>query len=162
MRHCKIPNVLFEAFPLKPWRDLLIRRHMERCPVCRARLAGRDEARRVLSKAEDFRGRMDLWPGIRDRMAASARTGRQTIPPRFGLARFAAAAALLVMAAGLSLLFFRGFTIAPQAPPRAAEERFEVNHIRIAGQPADSYLFQFRDLRMTLIWAEKKSKGGLS
>jgi len=162
MGHCKIHNILFEAIPLKPWRDLLIRRHMERCPVCRAGLAGREETRQVLARAEDFQGRMDLWPGVSDRMSVAAQTVHPTVPPRFGLARLAAAATVLVMAAGLSVLILRGFKVVPPTPPRPLDGKFEVNHIRIGGQPADSYLFQSRDLRMTLIWAEKKSKGGLT
>lgn len=162
MRHCKIHNVLFEAVPWKAWRDLLIRRHMERCPACRARLAGREETRRVLSRAEDFQGRMDLWPGIRDRMAASAPAAPPASPPRLGLARLAAAAGLLIVAAGLSVFILRSFTVAPPAELRAAEERFEAGPVRIAGEPADTYIFQSRELGMTLIWAEKKPKGGVS
>lgn len=162
MRHCKIHSLLFGAIPLQAWRDLLIRRHMERCPACRAKLAGREETRRVLARAEDFQGRMDLWPGLRDRMAPLAPKEHPGMPSRFGWARFAAAAALLVMAAGLSLLILRGFRVAPSATPCAAEEKFEIESIRIAGQPANSFVFQTRDPRMTLIWAEKKPKGGLS
>jgi hypothetical protein len=162
MRHCKILNFLFEALPLKPWQDFLIQRHMERCPACRARLAGREEARRVLSRAEDFREKMDFWLRVKAMMADPVLTLHPAKWPRTGLAKAAAAAALLVLAAVFSVWFFRGFKVERPAAALPAEAKFEINYIRIGGQPADAYLFQSRDLRMTLIWAEKKAKGGLS
>jgi len=161
MRHCKILEVLIEAIPVRAWQDLLLRRHVERCPFCRARLAGRDEARRVLAGEQDFSVGLNLWPTIKARLTGPAEEPRVPPRPRLGLARFAATAAALVAAAVLSVWFMRGFrVVTPSAAVPAAEDRFEMGYVRIAGQPAESYIFQPPDSGMTLVWAEKKSKGG--
>jgi len=69
---------------------------------------------------------------------------------------------LTLAAAVLSVWFFGGFRVdTPPAAVPPAEDRFEMNYVRIAGQPADSYIFQPSDSGMTLIWAEKKGKRGL-
>jgi len=162
MRHCKILNFLFEAVPVKPWQDFLLRRHMERCPVCGAHLAGREEARRVLAREEDFRGAANLWPGIKSGLADPAAAPRSAGRPRMVLVTSAAAASALLLAAVLSVWLFRGFRAERPMPTPPAEDRFEMNYVRIGGQPADSYIYQPRDSGMTLIWAEKKIKGGLS
>jgi len=160
MRHCKILEILIEAIPVKAWQDLLLRRHVERCPFCRARLAGRDEARRVLAGEQDFSVGLNLWPGIKARLAGSAWEPRVPVRPRFGPVRYAATAAALLAAAVVSVWLFRA---SPGARPEAAppvEERFEMGYVRVGGRPADSYIFQPQGWGMTLIWAEKKTKGG--
>jgi len=161
MRLCKILEVLFKVVPLRPWQGFLIRRHMERCPVCRARLAGREEARRVLFSEDDMRGLGSFWPSIRTRLSRPV----SPAPPSWVRAqrmRLAAAAATLVLAVVLGVLFFRGFTVEKAAPSRPAEEKFEVEYVKVGGEPADSYIVKSREPRMTLVWAGKRAKGGLS
>ena len=164
MRHCSILEFLYQAIPVRPWQAFLLRVHMDRCPACQARLAGRDEARRALHRAEDFDGRADLWPTIRTRLKDL--TAPVPVRPRFSayVLRAAASAGLLLTAAGLSVLFWRGFRVEQAAPPMSppTEGRFAMDYVRIGGRPAESYVFQSRDPKMTLIWAQKKPKGGLS
>ena len=72
----------------------------------------------------------------------------------------AATAAALLATAVVSVWLFRA---SPGARPEAAppaEERFEMGYVRVGGRPADSYIFQPQGWGMTLIWAEKKTKGG--
>jgi hypothetical protein len=162
MRHCSILKLLYEALPVRPWQAFLLRVHMDRCPACQAKLARRDEARRVLQRAEDFEGRVDLWPAIRGRLERAA--APSPAAPRFGTfpLRAAAGAALLLAAAGLSVLFWRGFKVEQAGPMPAADEgRFAIDYVRIAGRPADSFVFQAKEAKMTLIWASKKAEGGL-
>jgi hypothetical protein len=160
MRLCKILEVLFKVVPLRPWQGFLIRRHMEHCPLCRARLAGREEARRVLFSEDDIQGLGSFWPSVRTRLSRPV-----SAPRAWGRAlrmRLAAAAATTVLAVALGVLFFRGFTVQRAAPPLPAEEKFEVDYVKVGGEPADSYIVKSREPRMTLVWAGKKSKGGLS
>ncbi len=163
MRHCSILDFLYKAVPVRPWQAFLLRVHMDRCPDCQAKLARRDEARQALHRAEDFEGQADLWPSLRRRLAAlpapaAARPGVGT----YAL-RAAASAGLLLAAAGLSVLFWRGFKVEQAVPATAPDAgQFAVEYVRIAGRPADSYVFQAREAKMTLIWASKKAKGGVS
>ncbi len=163
MRHCRILELLYEAFPVRPWQGFLLRVHMDRCPACQAKLARRDEARLALHRAEDFAGGADLWPALRRRLETPP--APMPLRPRFGTfaLRAAASAGLLLAAAGLSVLFWRGFKVEQAGPmPVTDEGKFSVDYVRIAGRPADSYVFQAREAKMTLIWAAKKAKGGVS
>jgi len=162
MRLCNILEVLFKVVPVRPWQSFLIRRHMERCPACRVRLAGREEARRVLFSEDDMRGLGSFWPLVKTRLASPVSPPAPDAWVRGQRARLAAAAATLVLAFVLGVLFFRGFTVEKAAPLRPAEEKFEVDYVKVGGQPADSFIVKSREPRMNLVWAGKRAKGGLS
>lgn len=162
MRLCKILEVLFKVVPLRPLQGYLIRRHMEHCPACRARLAGREEARRVLFSEADMRGLGSFWPSVRSRMKRPVSTAAPAAWGRVLRVRLAAAGVTVVLAVVLGVLFFRGFTVEKASPPRPVEEKFEVDYVKVGGQPADSYIVKSREPRMTLVWAGKRAKGGLS
>jgi hypothetical protein len=159
MRLCNILEVLFKVVPLRPWQGFLIRRHMEHCPACRARLAGREEARRVLFSEGDMRGLGSFWPAVRTRLSTPVSPAAWFRAQR---ARLAAAAVTLVLAVVLGMLFFRGFKVERAVPPRPAVEEFEVDYVKVGGEPADSYIVKSREPRMNLVWAGKRAKGGLS
>ena len=163
MRHCRILELLYEAFPVRPWQGFLLRVHMDHCPACQAKLARRDEARRALHRAEDFAAGANLWPTLRRRL--EDRPAPLPARPVLGALalRAAASAGLLVAAAGLSVLFWRGFKVEQAGPtPATTRGKFSVDYVRIGGRPADSYVFQSKEAKMTLIWASKKAKGGVS
>ncbi len=160
MRHCRIVDFLFRAVPLRPWQGFLIRRHIDRCPECGARLAGRDEARRALYRADDFGSCLDLAARVRAGLSASVRPARLSAWSR-PLVRAAAAACALCLGAGISLLLLKGFRVQQPVVPLQAPERFAIDYVRVAGEAADSYLFQAPDQGMTLIWVEKKTEGGM-
>jgi len=67
-----------------------------------------------------------------------------------------------VLAVVLGVLFFRGFTVEKAALPQPAEDKFEVDYVKVGGEPADSYIVKSREPRMNLVWAGKRAKGGLS
>ncbi len=162
MRVCKILDLLFKAIPLKSWQAFLVRSHMERCPVCQSRLAGREEARRVLVRPVDLGGLEPFWSKVKSGITApdvprrSPAGGKALRGPLF------AAAAATALAVVLGVWFFRGFTIENAPPIVPAEQKFEVDYVRVDGRPADSYIVRSREPKMTLVWAGKRAKGGLS
>lgn len=162
MWSCKVVDFLFAAVPMTRWQDFLIRVHRERCPVCRARLAAREEARSVLYREEDFGARSDMWGRIRAAATLPSPTPRPAAWPRPGLARFATAAVVLALAAGVSALVLVGFRVERPSGPRPEAARFTLEYVRVDREPADPFIYQARDQRLTLVWAAKKSKGGLT
>lgn len=154
MSVCRWIDILYRVVPADAWRAFLIARHMDRCPVCQARLAGRDEARRLLVGPRD----LALTPACRERLAGAAVAGghvaapsRRRLPPVWSWAA-GAAGLLLLFVAGLWL--FRG---GPAAPPAAAEteERFALHYVRAGGAPARTYVFQSPDADAVFVWAER-------
>ena len=162
MRVCKILDFLFKAVPLRPWQAFLVRSHMEQCPACQFRLAGREETRRVLVRTEELQGLGPLWSKVRSGIAShdvprrSPAEGKALRGPLF------AAAAVIVLAVVLGVWYFRGFTAENAPPVVPAEQKFEVDYVRVDGRPADSYIVRSREPKMTLVWAGKRIKGGLS
>jgi anti-sigma factor RsiW len=162
MRHCRFPDLLLKVLPWRPWQDWLIRRHMERCPACRARLVDRDEARQVLYEAEDVRSWTQALSVVEVRAAGIPGLGTSRPRGGFVLSRAAAAAALVVLAATLSVFFFRGFRVEQARVHQPQSVGFELDYVRVGGRPARSYIFQSRDPSLTLVWVEKGPKEGVS
>ena len=158
---CKILDFLFKAVPLRPWQAFLVRSHMERCPSCQSLLAGREEIRRVLVRTADVQDLGPLWSKVRSGIAAPDVPHRSpTEGKALGSPLFAAAAAI-VLAVVLGVWFFRGFTVENAPPIVPAEQKFEVDYVRVDGRPADSYIVRSLEPKMTLVWAGKRIKGGL-
>jgi hypothetical protein len=159
---CKILDFLFKAVPLKPWQAFLVRSHMERCPACQSRLAGREEARRVLVRPEDLGGLGPLWSKVRSGIAVQDVPRRSPAKGKALRGPLFAAAAAIVLAVILGVWYFRGFTVENAPPIVPAEQQFELDYVRVDGRPADSYIVRSSEPKMTLVWAGKRIKGGLS
>ncbi|MGZ5496031.1 MAG: hypothetical protein ACXWFO_04680, partial [Candidatus Aminicenantales bacterium] len=64
MASCKTVERLYDALPLRAFRDWLIRVHMERCPRCQARLLSLDEAKSLIVGPGEVGGTEALWHRI--------------------------------------------------------------------------------------------------
>ena len=122
-----------------------------------ALLASREEAARLLVREDGVAIGSRLWPGIeaviagesgRERSRAGIREMRTV--SRWG---WAAAAALLgVLVIGFLLL--RDFR--PEwASTDVVQARFELDYVRIGGQPANAVIYQPQGSDMIVIWVEK-------
>ena len=156
MDFCSIVNILYEALPLKRFRDWLIRTHIERCPRCQARLLSRDEALSLLVQPAELGGAGDLWRKISAR-AVPAGPVREISPARGALIwRWAAVTA---MAAVMALA---GFWLLRQVErpgldglQMAAAERFELGYVKVGGAPAQTFVYQPQGTDTVFVWASK-------
>jgi hypothetical protein len=154
MVSCKIVDVFYAAIPLSPVRNLLIRRHAERCARCRARLISREEAAALFVQPRDMASACDLWPKIESAVGRPVRVPAERPAASRWEWAVAAATALFFAAAGLWLL--RGVRSEPLSVEllRPAD-RFEINYINVGGEPAQAFIYQPQGSDMIIVWAEK-------
>jgi hypothetical protein len=156
MDFCRTVERLYAALPLRPFRDWLIRAHMERCPRCQERLLSRDEARRLLVRPEEVGDAGSLWRRISE---AACRAETATAPRGRGGRQVwqwsaAAALALVVAMAGLWLLRESG---RPDLAARAAAppDRLEIAYVKVGGQPAQTFIYQPLGTDTVFVWAQR-------
>jgi len=156
MAFCKIADVLYSAIPLRPLRDLLIRKHMEACPLCQARLASRAEARGLFVAPEEVGNAADLWGRISARAEQADETsGREPVQVGSGW-RWAAAAAMAAVVAVSGFWLLRelerpGFDAAAAVPA----DRFQIDYINVGGAPAQTFVYQPQGSDTVFVWAQK-------
>jgi len=157
MLRCKIVEFLFDALPIGVWRAFLIRRHIDGCPACQKKILSLEEARSLLVGPLD----PDEWAGFKMRLRSRmANEAADRVPVVYGkpakLWRWASSAAIVLMlvAAGFWLLRETGKEV-PVADRIRPPERFELDYIRVGGQPAGAYIYQPQGAAIIIVWAEK-------
>ncbi len=154
---CRMVDLLYEGIPLGFWRAFLVRRHMDACPACRARLVSRDEARSILVQAKDVAGRTGLWAGIKGRLDETPQDAEIPGGTPSLLWRWASGAAMLVAVAAAGFWLLRsGRSIDPRLE-RPAAESLRIDDLRVNGEPARAIIYQPRNSDMVVVWAEKNS-----
>jgi len=160
--HVKVVGGLFRAVPVRSWKERL-GRHIESCPVCRARLASREESRRFLYQTEDMGGLDGFWPAVRRAIGRSApvmarrafaRPGPVRLRPGW---RWAAAvggfAAAAVLTAGLIQALMKG----PGSSTATREQggEFRLHYARIAGEPAQTIVIHDPGEKWVIVWVDR-------
>jgi hypothetical protein len=157
---------LARLVPFGAWKDALLGRHFERCPECAARLATREEARRILVGAADVGDLEGIWPAVRAAITARGPRIPVAVRTRVPAWRWAAAAAGLGLAVFLTLTavrFFQpgrglaGFEIASVAASEidsgSAPGDVQLGYVRIDNEPARTIVYKPHDSNLVLIWA---------
>jgi len=156
MAFCKTVEYLYEALPLRPFQDWLIRVHMERCPSCQARLLSREEARGLLVAPESVGDAGALWKRILSRTGDRAAGSVRRPAPAVVMWRWAAVAAMALAVAVSGFWLLReverpGFDLS--AAGRAG--RFEIAYINVGGTPAQTFIYQPQGSDTVFVWAQK-------
>jgi hypothetical protein len=156
MLHSKIIEFIFTILPFKSWTGYLVRRHIEHCSACQAKLAQEEEVKRLFVQADDVSNLDHLWPAIQEKLNNS-KPKEKTRPllPRPAWRWAVAAAALMIM-------FMTGFWLIRNYQPdkfRPAEEAksFQINYLKIENEPARTFIYQPKNSRIIIIWAEKNT-----
>jgi len=160
--HVKVVGGLFRAVPVRSWKERL-GRHIERCPVCQARLASREESRRFLYQTHDVGGLDGLWPAVRRAIGRSAPVlARNALAPpgpvrlrpgRRWAAAFGGFAAAAVLTAGLIRALMTG--PGSSTVTREAGGEFRLHYAQIAGEPAQTFVFHDPDEKMVIVWVDR-------
>lgn len=158
MSRCKTVDFFYALIPLTRWRGWLIRRHIDGCARCQARLASRADSRLLFVQEETVGSERTLWMAVESRLAKETREPIKTIGRRapVGLrprSWAVAAALLLVLAAGYWLL--RDFQPEGTSGAAAVPARFELAYVRVDGVPADVMIYQPQGSDMIIVWAGK-------
>ena len=158
MPHCKTVEFLYAIVPLKLWRGFLIRRHIEKCPGCLASWASREEAGKLLVRGVvGVAVGRSLWAGVEAAIAEDpgrekSKAGILQRPPvrRWGWAVATAFLGVLL----ISFVFLKDFRPG-RVSAEAVQARFELDSVRVGGQPANAVIYQPQGSDMIIIWAEK-------
>jgi hypothetical protein len=156
MDFCRTVEGLYAALPLRPFRDWLIRTHMERCPRCQERLLSREEARRLLVRPEETGDAEALWRRITEETVRAVPA--PDVRPRGGRLAWQGAAVFAMTAAMVIGGFWvlretggPGFEARAAAPPG----RFEIAYVKVGGAPAQTFVYQPQGTDTVFVWAGK-------
>jgi hypothetical protein len=155
--------------PFPAWKSGLAR-HMESCPACARRLAGKEDVRRVLVQAGDLGGLEGIWPavrrGIRPQSEAERSSGRSDSQAALMIrasrparaVRWAAALSGLAVAAVVLVgtVRYLGHPGASAGGDSMSETNgFVLHSARIDNKPARTYIIHPQDDGMVVVWVEK-------
>jgi anti-sigma factor RsiW len=156
MSRCKTVELFYALVPLKPWRSLLIRRHIEKCPRCLASFASRETVGSLLVQEREVNISRPLWAEVESALVGDpgremmkSRAVQSSVLRRWGWAT--ATAFLIVLVTGFLLL--KGFRPGGASPTAAVPARFELEYVRVGGQPANTVIYQPQGSDMIIVWA---------
>jgi len=156
MSRCKMVEFFYALVPLRHWRGLLIRRHIENCPCCLAGLASREAVGSLLVQETDANIGRFLWTEVESALVADpgremmkSRAVQSSVLRRWGWAT--ATAFLIVLVTGFLLV--KGFRPGGASPTAAVPARFELEYVRVGGQPANTVIYQPQGSDMIIVWA---------
>lgn len=156
MASCRTVEFLYRAIPLRVFRDLLIRNHMEGCERCRARLVSPEVARSLFVGTGNIGSLDGLWNRIADqadvRPAARVRVNAERAP---GLRWATAVAMALVVAVTGFWLLDHIERSGPGGPLAPAEEGFRLDYVKVGGAPAQAFVFQPLGSDTVFVWAQR-------
>ena len=156
MTSCKTADRLYTAIPVRPFRDWLIRAHMERCPRCQARLLSRDEAKSLLVGPDQVGGPEGLWRRI------SREAGRAASLPEIKAGRGTPAWRAASVAAMAAVVALTGFWLLREidrpgfrADAGAPADRFRIDYVNVGGAPARTFVYQPQGTDTVFVWASR-------
>jgi len=156
MSHCKTVEIFYALVPLKPWRGLLIRRHVEKCLQCQAGLASREAVGSLLVRETGVNIGRSLWTEVESALAVDSaaertkdRSARLPVMRRWGWT--VATAFLAVLITGFLLL--KNFRPEGTASTASVPARFELDYVRVGGHPANTVVYQPQGSDMIIVWA---------
>jgi hypothetical protein len=157
MCRCQITNFFYTVWPQKVWRDYLIRRHIERCPLCQAKLASREEAESLLINENKISPRPSVWPRVKLGLVriegALERTTHFSGRRRW---RWAAVAAGLLIVGLSSFWVLRDYKPDKIVTGRDPET-FRINYLKVENKPAQAYLYQPLESNLIIVWVQKST-----
>jgi len=156
MSNCRIIEFLFAVFPLKIWQDFLIRRHFQDCPRCQEKLVNRNEILDLTIREEHITEVEAQWAGFKSKLKDEKGKVKPVRSPQWKWAYGVVAA--FVVVAGIVVVS----NISYWGNGRVEEisgVHFQINYIRVEGEPAQAYLFKPQGTDMIIVWAQKNTTG---
>jgi len=152
MFKCKIIDFFFFIFPLKRWRDFLIRHHVQKCKICQGKLASVEDVSSFLAQEGDIEDLVDLWPAVKEGLGEEKSREKRLIRPRL---KWAVGLASLFVAAVVVIGLYFAFSPFKEPSMGDLQERFQINYINIENKPAKTYIYRPINSNMIIVWAEK-------
>jgi hypothetical protein len=150
-------SFFYTIWPQKVWRDYLIRRHIERCPSCQAKLASRAEAESLLMNEKNISPEPSLWPRVKPSLVRIDE-GLERRTQSLGRRRrhWAAVAAGFLIVSMSSFWLLKDYKPDKIMTDRVAET-FRINYLKVENKPAQAYLYQPLESNLIIIWVHKST-----
>lgn len=159
MSHSKIINFCYWILPFHAWKDFLLSHHIEKCPRCAKSLATREEARSVLIQVDEAQNLETLWPAIQAKLGKEKKAegmGKRRLLKKLRW-QWTIGVAVVLLAIVVNFFLFKGNK--SEEVQRSGEivknESFQLNYVEIESEPARTFIFQPRDSKVIIVWAEK-------
>jgi hypothetical protein len=143
--------------PVAGLRLRLSRWHVSRCPRCRQASDSGEPLPPVLVAADRLPADLDLRPAVRARIAATAGVRRMLRPSR-GWWGYAAAAAALLVTAGIWILAFRWRALPPGPAAAPPASKVRLLSAKVADRPARVFQVQSRDPDRSIFWIARNKQ----
>lgn len=154
MMPCRFVDVFVSVLPLRAFRDAVLLRHAEKCPVCQKKLLSEREARSWIFEAKDVGADPDFWLAVKERIRRQEEV--KTLRPPLIFPRVQKWAAVT----GLALLAAAGFLIVRSYGPRTippgggGPTRFRLNYLKVDSESIEPVVIQLRDTDLVIIWVD--------
>ncbi len=152
MRKTRLVEFLIRIIPVKLLQDYLIRHFLPANEIWHQKLADLNEVRGILVDEKEVSEIPSLWPRVRHDLATGrAPAERET---RSGLRwAFQVFGLCMVLVLGFWLIRHRRSVNVPAAD--GSPGSFRIQSIRLEDKPATTFLFQPKDSKFIMVWAEK-------
>jgi len=155
MNHTSWVQAFIRLLPFRSRPSSRLRRHLEKCPECLARMADVQEARAATISKNNLGQVEDFWPRIAlslERPKLGNQVGRG---PVWGWT-------WVLGTAGLLALAIIGAFLRP-SPSRqevlSSGVKLRINYVKMYEKPAEAFIFQTQDANSTFVWVEKQKTG---
>jgi anti-sigma factor RsiW len=159
MLSCRLAELLVKVRPLSRARDLVLRRHTERCPRCAERLLSRAEARAWLVQDDEVEDDPRFWPAVRAKIRRDDEAPGSRVPTARPLWQRAAAVAGFLFLAGAGFWLYRELGRGSVSTTSQALLRFRVNSLTVGGEPAAAVVIQPPEPDLVIVWVDKTPPG---
>ena len=155
MLFCRLVEILVIAVPWRGFQDILVRRHVLKCPRCEGRLISRDVALQFLSGERDVEEDPVFVRTVKKRVSEGASLEEPRRPRVRSFGRWAASVAGLMLILVSLFWFSRSRGDDPGRLETDRGEKFRINYLNADGAPADALVIQPRDSDMVIIWVDR-------
>jgi len=154
MRKTRLVEFLIRIIPIKLLQDFLIRHFLLTNESYHQKLADLNEVRSILVDEREVSGIPSLWPRIRHDLPTLRAPAAHGM--RSGLRwAFQVLGLCMVLVLGFWLIRHRRPDNAPSAA--GSPGSFRIQSIRLENKPATTFLYQPKDSKFIMVWAEKIS-----
>ncbi len=161
---CKIYKLFYHLIPVKRIKSLLIEKHFDKCPKCKQGNEIESYLKNILLSPEKIERKQSVWDLVKQRIISE----EKLIPRKKWKLKWqwAFAGSLIFVITIISIGYISGLFLKKspkynQKTISPLEIKLKIESAKIKDKPANVYIFQGKNHKMTIIWVEPyKNTGG--
>ncbi|MCP2520476.1 hypothetical protein NLC26_02270 [Candidatus Aminicenantes bacterium AC-708-M15] len=161
---CKIYKLVYSLIPVKKVKSLLIEKHFGNCPKCHDPNEIESYMKNILLAPEKIEIKQSVWPLVKQRITQQERLisrKKWKLKWQWAFAISLIFVVIIISISYISGLFLKKTSKYNQKITSPLEIKLKVESAKIKNKPANIYIFQGKNHKMTIIWVEPyKNTGG--